>query len=110
MRRWRVLPDALRPGPSGSWDDLATWTGSVIEHDGRWHMLYTGISRSERGLIQRIGLAVSEDLTHSTKHPRTLSWKQVPVRTSCSTRPVGATNHGATPSCSSTRSTVPSAC
>jgi beta-fructofuranosidase len=69
LRRWRVLPDALHPGPSGSWDDLATWTGSVIEHAGRWHMLYTGINRSEGGLIQRIGLAVSEDLTHWSKHP-----------------------------------------
>jgi beta-fructofuranosidase len=69
LRRWRVLPDALHPGPPGSWDDLATWTGSVIEQDGRWHMLYTGINRSEGGLIQRIGLAVSEDLTHWTKHP-----------------------------------------
>ena len=69
LRRWRVLPDALHPGPPGSWDDLATWTGSVIEHDGRWHMLYTGINRSEGGLIQRIGLAVSEDLTHWSKHP-----------------------------------------
>jgi hypothetical protein len=64
-----VLPDALRPGPPGAWDDLATWTGSVIEHDGRWHMLYTGISRAERGLIQRIGLAVSDDLTAWRKHP-----------------------------------------
>jgi beta-fructofuranosidase len=69
LRRWRVLPDALHPGPSGSWDDLATWTGSVIEQDGRWHMLYTGINRSERGLIQRIGLAISTDLTHWAKHP-----------------------------------------
>ena len=69
LRRWRVLPDALHPGLAGSWDDLATWTGSVIEHDGRWHMLYTGINRSERGLIQRIGLATSDDLVHWTKYP-----------------------------------------
>ncbi len=69
MRHWHVLPDALHPGPAGSWDDLATWTGSVLEHDRRWHMLYTGINRSERGLIQRIGLAVSDDLVHWTKHP-----------------------------------------
>ena len=60
--RWRVLPDALRPGADGSWDDLATWTGSAIRHDDRWYMLYTGINRRERGLIQRIGLAVSDDL------------------------------------------------
>ena len=64
-----MLPDALQPGPPGSWDDLATWTGSVIEHDGRWHMLYTGINRSDDGLVQRIGLAVSDDLIHWEKHP-----------------------------------------
>ena len=69
LRTWRVLPDALQPGPEGSWDDLATWTGSVIAHDGRWQMLYTGISRRELGLIQRIGLAVSDDLVHWSKHP-----------------------------------------
>jgi beta-fructofuranosidase len=68
LRNWRVLPDALHPGPAGSWDDLATWTGSVIERDGRWHMLYTGVNRSEDGLIQRIGLATSDDLIRWTKH------------------------------------------
>lgn len=69
LREWTVLPDALRPGPPGSWDDLATWTGSVIRRDGRWAMLYTGINRSEGGLVQRIGLAVSDDLVHWSKHP-----------------------------------------
>jgi len=54
LRRWSVLPDALHPGPAGSWDDLATWTGSAIEHGGRWYMLYTGINRREEGLVQRI--------------------------------------------------------
>ena len=68
LRTWRVLPDALGPGAEGSWDDLATWTGSVLEHDGRWYMLYTGISRHEQGLIQRIGLAVSDDLVSWVKH------------------------------------------
>lgn len=68
LRSWQVLPDALHPGPGGSWDDLATWTGSVIYDEGRWFMLYTGINRAERGLIQRIGLAVSEDLVHWEKH------------------------------------------
>ena len=69
LRTWRVLPDALAPGPEGSWDDLATWTGSTIGHNGRWYMLYTGINRSEQGLIQRIGLAVSDDLISWEKHP-----------------------------------------
>ena len=34
-RDWSVLPDALGPGPEGTFDDLATWTGSVVRHDGR---------------------------------------------------------------------------
>jgi beta-fructofuranosidase len=69
LRSWRVLPDALQPGPEGSWDDLATWTGSAIRHDGRWYMLYTGIGRADGGLVQRIGLAVSDDLIRWEKHP-----------------------------------------
>jgi beta-fructofuranosidase len=69
LESWTVLPDALRPGPEGAWDDLATWTGSVLEHDRRWYMLYTGISRADGGLIQRIGLAVSDDLLAWRKHP-----------------------------------------
>ena len=28
-RKWQVLPDAVHPGTDGSWDDLATWTGSI---------------------------------------------------------------------------------
>jgi beta-fructofuranosidase len=59
---WKELPDALAPGAAGTWDDMATWTGSVIRADGRWHMFYTGISYGESGLVQRIGHAVSDDL------------------------------------------------
>jgi beta-fructofuranosidase len=68
-RDWQVLPDALQPGVSGNWDDLATWTGSTIGHEGRWYMLYTGVNRAEGGLVQRIGLATSDDLVHWDKHP-----------------------------------------
>jgi beta-fructofuranosidase len=69
LTNWEVLPDALHPGPAGAWDDLATWTGSVIAHEDRWFMLYTGVSTAEAGLVQRIGLATSEDLIHWEKHP-----------------------------------------
>ncbi len=68
LTHWRILPDAIRPGPPGSWDDLAVWTGSAIEHEGRWYMLYTGVSRAEEGLIQRVGVAVSSDLIDWHKH------------------------------------------
>ena len=67
LRTWDVRPDALGPGPIGAWDDLATWTGSVLEHDGRWWMFYTGGSAREEGRIQRIGYATSTDLETWTK-------------------------------------------
>jgi beta-fructofuranosidase len=60
---WEVLPDAIGPGEPGAWDDLSTWTGSIIEHRGTWHLFYTGTSSRESGLVQRIGLATSKDLT-----------------------------------------------
>ena len=62
LRSWRVLPDALAPGAPGEFDDLATWTGSVLCRSGRWHLFYTGVSRTERGAVQRIGHAMSDDL------------------------------------------------
>jgi beta-fructofuranosidase len=62
LREWTPLPDALDAGEAGSWDDLATWTGSVV-HDGtRWWMFYTGVSAADAGLRQRIGRAWSDDL------------------------------------------------
>ena len=66
---WRVLDDALTPGVPGAWDDLATWTGSIIEHDRMWWMLYTGTTAAHDGVTQRIGLATSTDLSTWTKHP-----------------------------------------
>lgn len=62
LRRWTVLPDPLPASPAGAWDDLATWTGSVIARGGTWYLLYTGISTNDRGLVQRIGVATSWDL------------------------------------------------
>jgi beta-fructofuranosidase len=69
LHDWRVWPDALRPGAPGAWDDLATWTGSVISWDERWWMFYSAISSREHGRVQRIGAATSTDLATWTKHP-----------------------------------------
>jgi beta-fructofuranosidase len=66
---WDVLPDALLPGPPGAWDDRAIWTGSVVESGGLWHLFYTGTSLAEDGSIQRVGLAVSQDLHEWSRHP-----------------------------------------
>ena len=69
---WEELGQALRPGPEGAWDDVAIWTGSVVRGDDAWYMFYTGSSKSEGALIQRIGLATSPDLMTWTKHPANL--------------------------------------
>ena len=62
---WEVLPDPLPIGPAGAWDDLATWTGSIIRGPDRtWSLFYTGCSTRDDGLVQRIGLATSADLLH----------------------------------------------
>lgn len=70
LKNWTVLPDALTVGSAGEWDDYGTWTGSIIQFENIWYLLYTGIKKSESGLIQRIGLATSSDLWHWTKYPK----------------------------------------
>lgn len=68
LHDWDILPDALAPsgapaaGETEAFDSYSTWTGSIIEHDNLWYMFYTGSQLSEKGLIQRIGLATSSDL------------------------------------------------
>ena len=73
LRVWEILPDALHPSSTVSkieaFDSFTTWTGSIIPHQGQWYMFYTGSKHSEKGLIQRIGLATSDDLIKWCKHP-----------------------------------------
>ena len=64
---WRRLPDAVRTGPPGRFDDDMIWTMGVVQHGGAYHMLYTALSVAERGVVQRLGHAQSTDLVH---------WKQ----------------------------------
>ena len=68
---WEEVADALVPADSPAFDDQATWTGSVVQGpDGLWRMFYTGCSRSEQGMVQRIGVATSADLyTWSERSP-----------------------------------------
>ncbi|QDU58521.1 glycoside hydrolase family protein [Aeoliella mucimassa] len=69
---WRRVNNALFIGDPGSWDDLMLWTMSVSpdpHQPNRWRMFYTGLSRREQGDVQRIGLAVSDDLYHWRKTP-----------------------------------------
>jgi beta-fructofuranosidase len=70
LRSWTRLPDALHPEPGSGFDDVATWTGSVLQGPGgRWWMFYTGACWGGKGLVQRIGAATSDDLVHWRKHP-----------------------------------------
>ncbi|MCD4686804.1 MAG: family 43 glycosylhydrolase [Anaerolineae bacterium] len=76
LRQWEILPDALAPSPYDPasdalepWDSKTTWTGSIIQHAGRWFFFYTGSRQSENGLKQRVGLALSDDLITWIKHP-----------------------------------------
>ena len=69
LTHWEILPDALIPSnDENAWDNLTTWTGSTLRHNNKWYMFYTGTNRSENGLIQRIGLATSNDLIKWTKY------------------------------------------
>jgi len=68
LRTWKLLPRPIEPGRRGAFDDLATWTGSVLRWNGRWHLFYTGTSSAESGRVQRIGIASSDDLMSWRKH------------------------------------------
>ena len=69
LSTWEVLGTALEPGPADSWEGMATWTGSMLEHDGTWHLFYTGTKWTDAGVDQRLALATSVDLLTWTKHP-----------------------------------------
>lgn len=71
LRTWERVTDALVHSDPPAYDDLATWTGSVVRHpDGRWLMFYTGASLNDDGAnIQSIGYASSPDLMTWTKSP-----------------------------------------
>lgn len=64
---WEHHQDALLPRDEIGFDDQAIWTGSVLQHEGIWHMFYTGIDQRSMGKIQRIGHATSSDLFNWTR-------------------------------------------
>ncbi|WP_127473255.1 glycoside hydrolase family 68 protein [Microbacterium sulfonylureivorans] len=68
---WTDHGEVLAPGPAGSFDATATWTGSVVRgDDGLWRMFYTGaVFPSATGManVESIGVATSTDLHTWTK-------------------------------------------
>jgi hypothetical protein len=70
LTHWAEHADAVIPDDSPAFDDLATWTGSVVrDDDGMWRMFYTAVSRAEGGLEQRISSVVSADLFNWHREP-----------------------------------------
>ena len=60
---WEHLGTCLAPGAGPAFDDVTTWTGSVVRDDaGLWHLFYTGGGSAEKGMYQRIGHATSTDM------------------------------------------------
>lgn len=68
LTRWTQVEDALEPQPVSAFDDLATWTGSLVrDESGTWHLFTSGVSRAEDGAVQRIGRSTSRDLHRWTR-------------------------------------------
>lgn len=70
LYNWKVVGIILSRGKNGDWDDICLWTGCTVELNNRYYLFYTGRKRSEQGRIQRIGVAVSDDLNHFGKIPQ----------------------------------------
>jgi len=67
---WDRIENAIFIGHPGTWDDHMLWTMHVSadpHRPGTWRMFYTGLSRGDRGTVQRIGVARSDDLVHWEK-------------------------------------------
>ncbi|MPQ55762.1 family 43 glycosylhydrolase [Duganella sp. FT27W] len=62
LRHWTPKGTVFAPSATPAWDDCTTWTGSVIKVDGGYHLFYTGTSRAENGMRQRIGHAVAASI------------------------------------------------
>jgi beta-fructofuranosidase len=63
LHEWTRVSDALVAGRAPAFDDLATWTGSIVRApDDTWVMFYTGATLSPGGVVQAIGIATSPDL------------------------------------------------
>lgn len=58
LLRWETRTPAIRARKK-HWDSAHLWAPSVVEHEGAWFMLYTGMRDD---IYQKIGAAISDDL------------------------------------------------
>jgi hypothetical protein len=75
LYHWTQRPPVL-PVVPGSWEARHVWAPHVIEHQGRYWMLYTGVSApgGGRGEVQSMGLAVSDDLEQWSRVSQSPVW------------------------------------
>ncbi len=66
---WAELPTALPIGEAGEHDGGDCWTGSVIEHEGTFHIFYTGHNEA---------LDRKQVIMHATS-PDLISWEKDPA-------------------------------
>ncbi|MFW5697736.1 MAG: glycoside hydrolase family 32 protein [Fimbriimonadaceae bacterium] len=66
MLNWKEREIALSPGES--YDAGGCWSGSIVEHQGRYFLFYTGVEEGEK-LVQSQCVAFSGDLETWNKHP-----------------------------------------
>lgn len=71
LRTWTDHGVVLEPGPAGTADATATWTGSVVRgDDGLWRMFYTGavfLDPDSTRNVESVLMATSPDLHDWTK-------------------------------------------
>lgn len=65
LQHWKDEGPALG-ALSGTWNDRHIATGSIVKHEGRWWMFFTG--RGTKG--DGVGLALSDDLTNWKTEPQ----------------------------------------
>ncbi|GAA5224694.1 glycoside hydrolase family protein [Membranihabitans marinus] len=64
---WRRVRHAIFVGHPGEWDDDMLWTMDVSQTENGFEMHYTGLQLADKGVVQKVGRAVSPDLYHWTK-------------------------------------------
>jgi sucrose-6-phosphate hydrolase SacC (GH32 family) len=70
LRTWARVNNAVAASDPPAFDDLATWTGSVVRGpDERWWLFYTGATWVDDQIRQTIGAATSPDLNVWQKDP-----------------------------------------
>lgn len=60
---WETLPPVLAQGTGSDWDNGPLMTGMTLKHAGRYYLFYGAMVDR----VQRIGLALSDDLIHWEK-------------------------------------------